>query len=104
MHAVAANPQAAASAASAASPSTSSMSRCTASIAALPNAPAASSTADRACVATSRYAPDGARLDVPPSDATRSSAPHMSPTTFGSAAIDATLTTPAAVSMSATTS
>ena len=51
MHAVAVNPEATASSASARSPSRSSMARCTASIAATPSAPAASSTAERACLA-----------------------------------------------------
>ena len=80
------------------------ISRCTASIAAIPCAAAASSTWDLACVATSRYRPSARRLEEPPSDATRSSAPHISAETFGIAATSGAASTPAAVSQRASTS
>src|SRR3984957_12514671 len=97
------NPDAAASCASAASPSRSGMFTYTASTAGRPWAEAASSTADLACSATSRYPPSGRRLVRPRIDAIRSSAPHITAMTPGAAAISAALSTPSGVSHSATT-
>src|ERR1700733_1930314 len=71
-------------------------------MAGLPWAAAASSTADLACRATSRYRPSGNRLLRPRMEAIRSSAPHITAMTFGAAAISGALTTPSAVSHSAT--
>src|SRR6202035_2614243 len=72
-------------------------------MAGLPRAEAASSTADLACSATSRYRPSGNRLVRPRMEAIRSSAPHITAMTFGAAAISGALTMPSAVSHSATT-